>query len=262
MYGCRVVQRVSPMAIACSPQTNGVDQVLDHASSEQQDDIVRELDSHVMECVVNQNGNHVIQKIFERVDESKLGFIATFNGRVLELGQHPYGCRVLQRCFEHIVNDRTRLLMDELLRHAIVLTEDQFGNYVIQYVIEHGNALDREAVVSRLKGRLIPFSKHKYASNVCEKALQHSAASDRDVLIGEILHRGKDGGTFVAPMVKDMYANYVLQSAMKVAEGDMRHALYKELRTAVPHMRRFAMASAKHLNASKFILYVVVPIRY
>lgn len=40
-----------------------------------QNDLVRELDGHVLKCVRDQNGNHVVQKCIECVDPSSLQFI-------------------------------------------------------------------------------------------------------------------------------------------------------------------------------------------
>lgn len=58
---------------------------------------MHELDGHVMKCVLDQNGNHVIQKCIECVPTEKIGFIiSAFRGQVATLSTHPYGCRVIQ----------------------------------------------------------------------------------------------------------------------------------------------------------------------
>lgn len=59
--------------------------------------MVKELDGHVMRCVRDQNGNHVIQKCIECVPEDAIQFIvSTFYDQVVTLSTHPYGCRVIQ----------------------------------------------------------------------------------------------------------------------------------------------------------------------
>src|SRR5688500_11188019 len=114
---------------------------------DQQSKLVRELEGHVMKCVKDQNGNHVIQKCIERVPAQLIGFIVeSFSGQVYSLATHPYGCRVIQRilenCQEHQVSppqyDKRRAthqtqipIMEELMRCAISLVQDQYGNYVI-----------------------------------------------------------------------------------------------------------------------------------
>lgn len=48
-----------------------------------QSDIVRELDGHVLKCVKDQNGNHVVQKCIECVQPQALQFIIdAFQGQV------------------------------------------------------------------------------------------------------------------------------------------------------------------------------------
>lgn len=63
----------------------------------QKSQLVLELDGHVMRCVRDQNGNHVIQKCIECVPAEKIEFIiSAFRGQVATLSTHPYGCRVIQ----------------------------------------------------------------------------------------------------------------------------------------------------------------------
>ena len=50
-----------------------------------------------------------------------------FSGHVQDLATHPYGCRGLQRCFEHLPREHVRPLVAELNTHALVLMQDQFG---------------------------------------------------------------------------------------------------------------------------------------
>lgn len=149
MYGCRVIQKA-----------------LESVSGEQQVEIVRELDGHVLKCVKDQNGNHVVQKCIECVDPHALQFIINaFQGQVsvaykkkkkmsfglvkhlsntsvvisicqvLTLSTHPYGCRVIQRILEHCTPEQTTPILDEMHAHVEQLIQDQYGNYVIQHVL-------------------------------------------------------------------------------------------------------------------------------
>lgn len=48
-----------------------------------QNDMVKELDGHVLKCVKDQNGNHVVQKCIECVQPQSLQFIIdAFKGQV------------------------------------------------------------------------------------------------------------------------------------------------------------------------------------
>ena len=72
-------------------------QALEVVDSEQQTQMVAELDGSIMKCVRDQNGNHVIQKCIECIPQERIQFIiSAFYGQVLALSTHPYGCRVIQ----------------------------------------------------------------------------------------------------------------------------------------------------------------------
>ncbi|KAG9048683.1 mRNA binding protein puf3 [Tulasnella sp. UAMH 9824] len=242
MYGCRVVQKA-----------------LEHIPPEQQSIFVNEIEGQVMKCVKDANGNHVIQKLIERVVPDRLSFIGAFKGNVHDLSTHPYGCRVLQRCFEHLAPEQTRPLLDELHRYTNNLMQDQFGNYVIQFVLEHGAVEDRHAIISSLSGHMLNMARHKFASNVCEKALVTSDSANRRVLISEILSTRPDGQNVIVIMMKDQYANYVLQRALTVAEGDQLDELMAKIRPQLINLRRYSNNYAKHLAAIERIMIERMP---
>lgn len=72
-------------------------QAIEVVDLDQKIKMVEELNGHVMRCVRDQNGNHVIQKCIECVPEENIQFIVTtFFDQVVTLSTHPYGCRVIQ----------------------------------------------------------------------------------------------------------------------------------------------------------------------
>ncbi|THU91133.1 ARM repeat-containing protein [Dendrothele bispora CBS 962.96] len=230
MYGCRVVQKA-----------------IEHILPEQQAVFVREIEPYIFRCVRDANGNHVIQKIIERVSPERLGFVHTFRGSVHDMSSHPYGCRVLQRCLEHLPEDMAAPLLEELYKSAIPLMQDQFGNYVIQFILEHGRPQDKALIVSKLRGQLLHMARHKFASNVCEKALVSAEPDARRALVDEIIIPKFETITPVMSMMKDQYANYVLQKAVLVADADQRAILIAHIRPQLAAMRRYSNTYSKHL---------------
>ncbi|KAF9053707.1 ARM repeat-containing protein [Hymenopellis radicata] len=234
LYGCRVVQKA-----------------IEYTPPERQALFVGEIESHVLECVQNANGNHVIQKMIERISPDMLGFIDAFKGHVGELSMHTYGCRVLQRCLEYLPEDRTRPLLDELHNHTLTLIQNSFGNYVVQFVLEHGQLHDRNQVLKALRGQMLAMSRHKFASNVCEKALLCADPDNRRVLIEELMTPDQEGVNPIVMMMKDQYANYVLQRALAVVDGHQKEQLSALIRPHLLNMRKHSSAYSKHLAASE-----------
>jgi len=227
---------------------------------DQQASLVRELEPHIMRCVKDSNGNHVIQKVIECVSPDRLAFVSTFVGHVFELASHTFGCRVLQRCLQHLPASQTRPLLDELRSYTVDLMQDHFGNYVIQFILEHGLADDRAVVAGQLRGRMLNMARHKFASNVCEKALLHADSDTRRLLIEEIMAPSKpDGATAITALMKDQFGNYVLQRALAVAEGEQKEALINAVRPQLISMRKQSTAHSKHLTSIEHELEKLSP---
>jgi hypothetical protein len=98
MYSCRVIQKA-----------------LEVVSLKEKVEMVGELEGHVLRCVRDQNGNHVVQKIIECVPTRHIGHLLdAVIGQLVPLAVHSFGCRVVQRILEHC---------DDPSRHEVVMRE-------------------------------------------------------------------------------------------------------------------------------------------
>eukprot|EP01120_Amphizonella_sp_Union-15-10_P015619 TRINITY_DN8071_c0_g4_i3.p1 TRINITY_DN8071_c0_g4~~TRINITY_DN8071_c0_g4_i3.p1 ORF type:complete len:789 (-),score=198.44 TRINITY_DN8071_c0_g4_i3:229-2595(-) len=232
MYGCRVVQKA-----------------LEVISVDQQAALVRELEGHVLKCIKDQNGNHVIQKVIEQVPAHLITFIIdTFAGKVLSLATHPYGCRVIQRILEHC-SEAQQSILQELLHCTVNLVQDQYGNYVVQHVLEHGSSRDKSMIIEQLLGKMVQLSQHKFASNVIEKCVQYGNYQERQIIIDEILgdqSNFEDGGALEA-MMKDQYANYVVQKIIDVCDGTQRERIIERIQPHIGSLKKYTYG--KHIIA-------------
>ncbi|XP_070493256.1 maternal protein pumilio-like isoform X2 [Chironomus tepperi] len=228
MYGCRVIQKA-----------------LESIPSEQQQEIVKELEGHVLKCVKDQNGNHVVQKCIECVESNALQFIINaFNGQIYTLSTHPYGCRVIQRILEHCTSEQTNPILSELHMNTEKLIQDQYGNYVIQHVLEHGKPEDKSAIIKAVLGKVLTLSQHKFASNVVEKCVTHATRAERNMLIDEVCMFNDTG---LQVMMKDQYANYVVQKMIDVSEPTQRKTLLHKIRPHMNSLRKYTYG--KHIIA-------------
>ncbi|KAF9612454.1 hypothetical protein IFM89_000202 [Coptis chinensis] len=223
MYGCRVIQKA-----------------LEVIELDQKTRLVHELDGHVMQCVRDQNGNHVIQKCIECVPTEKIGFIiSAFHGQVTALSKHPYGCRVIQRVLEHCTDElQSQGIVDEILESACELAEDQYGNYVTQHVLERGRPHERSQIINKMAGKIVQMSQHKFASNVVEKCLAHGDPFERDILIEEIVGQ-TEGNDNLLTMMKDQFANYVVQKILEICSDKQREILLSRIRAHLHALKKY-----------------------
>ncbi|CAN6461485.1 unnamed protein product [Victoria cruziana] len=231
MYGCRVIQKAL--------------EVLD---VEYQTRMVLELDGHVMQCVRDQNGNHVIQKCIECVPQERIQFIiSSFYGQVVALSSHPYGCRVIQRVLEHCDDAKTQqIMMEEILLSVSTLAQDQYGNYVVQHVLERGKPQERSAVIENLVGQIVRMSQQKFASNVVEKCLTFCSPAERQLLVNEILGSTDENEPLQA-MMKDQFANYVVQKVIDTCDDQQLELILSRIRVHLSALRRYTYG--KHIVA-------------
>lgn len=47
--------------------------------------------------------------------------------------------------------------------HVCCPLQDQYGNYVIQHVLEHGRPEDKSKIVAEVRGKVLALSQHKFA---------------------------------------------------------------------------------------------------
>ncbi|KAF8402948.1 hypothetical protein HHK36_011041 [Tetracentron sinense] len=231
MYGCRVIQKA-----------------IEVVDLDQQTEMVAELDGHVMRCVRDQNGNHVIQKCIECIPQDATEFIiSSFYDQVVTLSTHPYGCRVIQRVLEHCSDPKTqRIMMDEILQSVCILAQDQYGNYVVQHILEHGKPLERSAIIKELAGQIVQMSQQKFASNVVEKCLTFSGPAERQILVNEMLGSTDENEPLQA-MMKDQFANYVVQKVLETCDDQQRELLLSRIKVHLNALKKYTYG--KHIVA-------------
>ncbi|CAN1846746.1 Pumilio homolog 1 [Linum perenne] len=231
MYGCRVIQKA-----------------IEVVDLDQKIQMVEELDGHVMRCVRDQNGNHVIQKCIECIPEENIQFIvSTFFDQVVTLSTHPYGCRVIQRVLEHCLDPETQSkVMDEILASVSMLAQDQYGNYVVQHVLEHGKPHERSTIIKELAGKIVQMSQQKFASNVVEKCLTFGGKDERQLLVNEMLGTTDENEPLQA-MMKDQFANYVVQKVLETCEDQQRELIMTRIKVHLNALKKYTYG--KHIVA-------------
>ncbi|CAJ1960973.1 unnamed protein product [Cylindrotheca closterium] len=259
MYGCRVVQKAL--------------ETLDEPSLL---NLLPEFHNNVLSSIHDQNGNHVIQKWIQVVSQLSKGALANGDGEtaaffneqidfivddvlrnVASLSCHPYGCRVFQRILEHCVEPDKSRALDEIMECHRTLLDDQYGNYVIQHVLQYGRHGDREQILHFvLENGLLFLSRQKFASNVVEKLLKYGTDSQRKAVVREMLKIVAEttggmspndvGCSVVLLMVRDAYANYVVQTTLDViSESQEKVQLLEELRSHSDELKSYTFA--KHI---------------
>lgn len=185
--------------------------------------LVKGLKPYIIELIKDLNGNHVIQKILNKYSPENCQFIYdSIISDLLVVATHKHGCCVLQKCLNHVNPSQLSAFSNEILTFDIFthLVNDQFGNYVLQYLI----SIDSIDVNYRLYNNFVKFGiddlcNLKFSSNVIEKLMKNCYNNEHRLvdfsnlkftIIMLILKAD------VSKLINDPYGNYVIQTLIDI----------------------------------------------
>ncbi|KAB8090586.1 hypothetical protein EE612_015808 [Oryza sativa] len=190
--------------------------------------IISALQPGFIHLVNDPNGNHVIQKCLKNFDaeENKFIFEAAAT-HCVEMAINRHGCCVLQSCISNAYGEYQIKLIMQICADGLYLAQDQFGNYVIQYVLDLKIPFANAQLASLFQGNYVYLSKQKVGSNVVEKCLKVFPDDDKAAIIWELI-----SASHFEQLLQDPYANYVIHTALVQTRGHLRSALVNAI---LPH---------------------------
>ncbi|KAF9175970.1 hypothetical protein BGX20_006066 [Mortierella sp. AD010] len=232
-----IVETVAPELVNISLNMHGtraVQKMIEFLSTPQQIAIVVvALNSSVVTLIKDLNGNHVIQKCLNRLASEDNQFIYNaISAHCVEVATHRHGCCVLQRCIDHASASQKIQLVREITYNALALVQDPFGNYVVQYVLDLADNRFTDALIRRFIGSVCVLSVQKFSSNVIEKCIRVAEPDTRKFLIEEMVNKAR-----LDKLLRDSYANYVVQTALEFADPIQRAQLVECIRPLLPAIR-------------------------
>ncbi|GAM83674.1 hypothetical protein ANO11243_016620 [Dothideomycetidae sp. 11243] len=214
--------------------TRALQKMIEFISTQQQVDMItRALKDQVVQLIQDLNGNHVIQKCLNHLKQDNVQFIIdAVCAHVVTVGTHRHGCCVLQRCVDHASSVQKGQLVASITRNVFALVQDPFGNYVVQYILDLGEPAFSEPICLSMVGSVYALARQKFSSNVIEKGIRTANEDTRRRLVSEMLHPLE-----LQKMLRDSFANYVVQTAIDYSDEETKAALFDLIRPILPNIR-------------------------
>ncbi|KAL6940618.1 hypothetical protein ACO0QE_004530 [Hanseniaspora vineae] len=123
------------------------------------------------------NGNHVVQKCIFKFPPIYYDFIIDSiidNDNIVKVSTHKHGCCVLQKLLSSCTIQQIFKISIKILEYSPNLINDQFGNYILQFLFEIDdlNFYVLNEFYNKLQKNLVQLSCLKFSSNVVEKFLK------------------------------------------------------------------------------------------
>jgi len=173
---------------------------------------------------------------------------------VINFAVNQNACRLVQRVLGDCKRDRNSCIasmMDALEKNFGKLAVDQHGNFILQHIVLHGQADQARRVTEYVNDQLIKLSHHKFGSHLVEQCLVMSTGTQRSEMMAKL--------TSVPPsqltkLMKDPYANFVLQRAYDIGSKDVKALLAQEAEDRAGTLSQFSHGRhlLSHLTKKKF----------
>lgn len=185
--------------------------------------LIEGLSPYIIDLIKDLNGNHVIQKILNKFGPTDCQFIyEAIIADLATVATHKHGCCVLQKCLNHVTQPQLTQFATAILLPSTFnqLINDQFGNYVVQYLILINlGDINTQVFANFVRAGVAQLCNLKFSLNVVEKFLKNCYANEvtnprflllKFDLIYHILIYDLN------KLINDPYGNYVVQTLIDI----------------------------------------------
>ena len=213
-YGTRVIQKL--LEILSKENTNIKE---DKSKYDNLFNILNKLIiSNIVSLSSDSNSSHIIIKYVNVIKHPKnVEMFESVYNNFIPLCKDKHGCCVIQKCIEAGIKEQKEKLFILSNQYCRQLISDQFGNYVIQYVVGLNNNIINKNIVIVIMEDLIHLCKEKYASNVIEKFIFIKSSESKEVIQIIINHENN-----LHQLIIDQYGNYIVQRILSIVTPNVR----------------------------------------
>ena len=196
-------------------------------SDEEEKIIENYICNYLLELSLGSNSNHVIQKLFEKMN--KRGYLINFilnNFFILTLNLN--GAAVAKKFIFEIKDDKIKIYLISLIeKNYFKMCEDQYANYVIQYAIDIFGYSKCKNIINLILNNIIIFSNEKYASNVIDKVIVQIRENDplEFFKVMMFLFREKNFNT----VNKNKFGQFVISNLIKLIPKEYKPIIKNQI---------------------------------
>ena len=200
-------------------------------------------------------GNHIIQKylISIRFKECTKFIYDYILANFMEIAETKHGVCVIQKCVSEGDIIQKGKLYDLILQNFNELIKNEFGNYLIQYILININDQNKfneaNPIIKRIEDNLIDICKMKFSANVIEKCLENGSDFIKEYLLECILNKYRD---HIIELLLDKYAIYIIQKALKI-NTHYRNKFYEIIKEKKDEIKDIDLNDFKYRGAQKVL---------
>ena len=142
------------------------------------------------------------------------------------------GCHFLKSCIDSFKYDKLFPIIKSIEMNLTSIITNQYGNYVIQSVLEMKDVSIKQGVFELVKQNLAFLANQKYSSNVIEKCLDNN-----EYIANAFMKQILQGDTFER-MLLGNFGNYVAQKVLSKADDNVKDVLFTKIVMCIPQLQQ------------------------
>ena len=199
-----------------------IQKLIEKINNEKEEELLKNyIEENLLELSFDTNSNHVIQKIICSIKENERQYINYFiYENIVILCKDVNGICIIKK---FISENNSIIIMNEIIKllteNCLEITQDQFGNYAIQYAIEKYGLVHCYNFIRIIYQNIVFLSCQKFSSNVIDKIVLLSFQCNyQDYrLLMEIMFLNLQNFNI---MSQNKFGMFVLQNSLKIMNSN------------------------------------------
>ena len=182
------------------------------------------------------NGCHIIQKVLLTENFDNKFCYDFYRENIIRIANDKNGCCFIQKCIDKLNTEQLNNILESIFSKTKEIIVDQYGNYVIQYVLktikeQNNNKYNLEKIFKFIVDDLVTYSNQKYCSNVIEKLFTIDEL--RIALIKKL-----EEPQIMKSLLFAQFGNYVVQKALNYSNKEEQTKLLSIIATMVEDLKK------------------------
>mmetsp|Transcript_21266 Transcript_21266/g.23671 ORF Transcript_21266/g.23671 Transcript_21266/m.23671 type:complete len:102 (-) Transcript_21266:465-770(-) len=93
---------------------------------------------------------------------------------------------VMQKCLLKCSSSQRKLLCEQIVKDSLILSQDQYGNYIVQNIIQMNDFNQNQKMLKEFTTDLVGLCTTKFSSNVIEKCIENFDDITRNMLYKQL----------------------------------------------------------------------------
>ena len=198
-------------------------------------------------------GNHIMQKILTTSnlpEYTEFIYDYTLN-HFMEIAETKHGVCVIQKCVTQGELKQREKIYEIIFNNFDVLIKDEFGNYLIQYILinNKNNINEIMPIILKIEENFLDYCKSKFSANVIEKCFENNDNFIKEHILEHFLNNYKEN---IIEILLDQYGIYIIQKALNLNDI-YKKRLFEIIAQNESELRKINLNEFKYRGVLKII---------